>query len=157
VNIYLCAGTYPEQVKATHSLTLIGTGEASTTIQAPTGGLDPTPGGSDYSAVVYGINGANLSLQTLTVDGNAQGDVNNPFAGVQFVGASGSLNTVAVTKVRGSYGAAGPTGITVPGSLPSQLTSSGTGVGVVAENDTAASTDSVSVTNATVTDFQSAG
>jgi parallel beta-helix repeat protein len=85
--IMVAAGTYQEQVTITQSLDLIGAGEASTTIQAPTSGRSTVTVGTlpwDYVVAADG-NGSpiDVKIQGFTIDANGQdATASQNFAGV---------------------------------------------------------------------------
>ncbi len=66
--IHIAAGTYVEQVSLTTNLTLLGAGSGSTTLKLPAA---PTTNvlGTDYAVVFAGASGANVTLQSLTIQG----------------------------------------------------------------------------------------
>jgi parallel beta-helix repeat protein len=87
--IMVAAGTYQEQVTITQSLNLIGAGEVTTTIQAPTSGRSTITVGTlpwDYAVAADG-NGSpiDVKIQGFTIDANGQdATAAQNFAGVFF-------------------------------------------------------------------------
>jgi len=88
--INLATGDYLGQFVIDRNLTLSGNGQANTTISAPAE-LTGT------RAVLLVTNGANLSLNNLTVDGENRGG--DSLYGVKLENASGSLDHVTVTGI----------------------------------------------------------
>jgi parallel beta-helix repeat protein len=87
--IMVAAGTYQEQVTITQSVNLIGAGEASTTIQAPTSGRSTiTVGTLPWDYVVAADGGGSpidVKIQGFTIDANGQNaNASQNFAGVFF-------------------------------------------------------------------------
>ena len=143
-NVFVCAGTYPEQVTITQSLNLIGTAAGTANqvlITVPSGGLLANTVSMFGQSVAAQLNveGAGLvNITNITVDGT-RGDLgcisNTWVAGIFY----GSISSGTVNRVRAS-----------------NQTNAACGVGIWAENaDT--SSQSVTIENSTVYNADSAG
>ncbi len=101
--VHVFESDYREQVVVDgKALTLRGESRAGVVIQAP----DDVPVCFTTSAankpVVCAINGADLEIETLTVDGRGVGNANVRFHGIAFRNAGGAVQDVAITGVRDS-------------------------------------------------------
>jgi hypothetical protein len=96
--LHVDPGTYEEQVVVNKRLSLIGAGKAVTTVHSP---VDLpayfTTGGPNHP-VIY-VNGADVDVSDLTVDGLARGNANYRFVGIAYWNAGGSVANVDITGV----------------------------------------------------------
>jgi len=107
--ITIAAGTYPEQLTITKSLTLIGAG-ATTIIEPNTVSaasvIRYSSGAPVYPIIlVSGVTGVNI--ENLEVNGLTAGvtsGMNNPFYGIFYTDASGTISWTTVTNVELSSG-----------------------------------------------------
>ena len=94
--LYAAAGTYVEQVEITKTLTIIGAGMFSTTIQSP----DLLPlkftSTADNHPIVYIHDTDSVTLRRLMVDGAGKGNANYRFVGIAFYNADGATESVGV-------------------------------------------------------------
>lgn len=150
--INICPGTYHEQVFIGQSLTLQGFaptpgGADLATVAIPGGGLVLATGfnGTPVAAQIYVYNGANVTINNLTVDG--QGNTINSCApdliGIYFQNASGTVTHSAVINQ-------------VLPTSPVDLTGCQSGQGIYAESGNGGSSN-VNVNNSTIQDFQKNG
>lgn len=91
--ILVCAGTYEEQVTINKDLTLVGNGNP--TIMSPV--ILATSFG-DKKAVVT-VEGANVSISGITVDGAGRGNANYKFIGIAYHNAGGSVEGTTIVNV----------------------------------------------------------
>ena len=137
-------GTFREQVVLSKDMTLDGSGEATTTIESPSSlPVSFTSSGGPNYAVVLVENGANATIENLTVDGRGKGDTNYRFDGIAFDDASGTIDTVHITRIRNG----GPSGT---------LNGAQSGDAVYAYDDNA-SPQTVTLENSQIDDFQKNG
>ena len=101
------AGTFIGQVEIPTNLTLVGSGQASTIIQAPASlPLDrPSPTTVRSIIPLYTCINAAASIEDLTVDGNGQGgngggNANYKITGIGYYDAAGTIDHVTVEHVR---------------------------------------------------------
>lgn len=156
--ILIGAGTYSEQVvlDGLDDVTLIGKG--AVTIQAPADLVETARSSNDRElhAVVTVIDGTNVQLRNVDIDGDGRGNTidegggagSAQFNGVLYRNASGALTDVDVTGVRSPYG----TGTTADG-FPVLKGGFG-GVAVRVDND---AERAFSMSGGTVDDFHSVG
>ena len=155
--IYVCPGTYTEQViDNTVAITLMGAGAATTIIDAPAT-LATSDGAGDFPVLGI-IAPGSATISGLTVNGAAQGaTANSYFVGVEFYNAPGSLTNSTVEGVHEPY--VSPScgaGITpVPATLPAQQSGAQTGSGIFI--DGTSTPNVVTLSSDTVTDFEKAG
>jgi parallel beta-helix repeat protein len=149
--INICPGTYTEQVFIFQSLTLQGfapttTGANLATITVPSGGLVTATAfsGSAVAPQVYIYNGANVTINNLTVDGQANGITGcaPDLIGIYFQNASGTVTHSAVINQ-------------VLSTTPVDLTGCQSGEGIFAESG--GGTSNVNVNNSVVENFQKNG
>ncbi|WP_299027856.1 right-handed parallel beta-helix repeat-containing protein, partial [uncultured Thermanaerothrix sp.] len=101
--IHILPGTYEEQVVVTSkTLTLQGEGtnQSDVVIKSPTTLTAKFTTSVDNKPVVLVQNGANVTLQNLTVDGAGRGNTNYGFIGIGFYNAGGTVENVTITGVR---------------------------------------------------------
>jgi hypothetical protein len=145
--IYVCPGTYTEQVFISQSLTLQGlansSGSALATIKVPVNGmvLSTSFQGTDVAAQIYIFGGANVTINDLTVDGggNNINTCGTDLIGIYFQNASGK---VAHSSVLNEV-------------LPSGFTGCQSGEGIFVESGGGNST--VTVSNTLVENYQKNG
>jgi hypothetical protein len=133
--VFVAAGTYPEQVRITkNGLTVTGAGA---TIQPATAVSDTTQGSPCTNAVgtaivlVSGVTG--VTLNDLTVDGALLGVAIPPrFIGIYYRNASGAINGGSVLNISSSplNGAQNGTGIEAQAKGPNAITVNVSGVTV---------------------------
>lgn len=151
--IIVSAGTYVEQVTITNkNITLQGHGD-DTHIVAPTSlvaNINDTGSGHPSKNAVIGVDGGNVQINNLLVDGAGHGDHvaltfgDADFDGIAFHNASGSVDHVTVTGIRDPY------------NLDGSLNGGQLGNGIFAANrDGVART--VEVSHSTINDFQKTG
>jgi len=140
--IYLSAGNYVGQVKATGfaNLNIIGAGAATTFIKATAATMPDTFGTVPYHnrpiLWLEGCTTANLS--NLTIDGDGYGNMNYRMIGVAFRNSGGSMTNVNVTEIR-----------------ETPFNGNQHGVGVWVGHNTTGRT--VNLTNVNITDFMKNG
>ena len=136
------AGTFIGQVSITENLSLVGAGQASTTIIAPASMSALFTTSRANVPVVY-VNHATASLEDLTVNGNSAGlpyaSASKGFYGIAYFNASGTIDHVTVEHVRDN-----------------PFDGLQTGVAILAD-DTEAPTQSVTMTNDNIFDYQKGG
>jgi parallel beta-helix repeat protein len=146
--INVCPGTYAEQVFIGQSLTLQGFaptagGADLATIRVPAGGLVTATAfsGSSIAPQVYIYNGANVTINNLTVDGQANGisGCAPDLIGIYFQNASGTVTHSAVVNE----------------VLSDDLIGCQSGQGIFAESG--GGTSNVNVNNSVVENFQKNG
>ncbi len=99
--IFVLEGSYEGQVIVDgKSLTIRGKSPAQTTIQAPATLAACYTTSSDTKPIVCARNGADLTLEDVTVDGLGRGNANNRFTGVTFRNAGGTVQRTVVTGIR---------------------------------------------------------
>ncbi|MGA9529618.1 MAG: NosD domain-containing protein [Terriglobales bacterium] len=141
--VFVCPGTYPEQVTITTPLTLEGMRNATTTfpvITVPSGGISASNGNA-AQVLVQGTDSFSgfgpVIIRNLVIDGDGSGfDCSTGYflSGVNYVNSSGSLNRLEVRNQN-------------PG---------GCGVGVFLEGSPLA-VDTVNVLNCNIHDFDNTG
>jgi hypothetical protein len=126
--IEICPGTYPEQVSITKNLLLEGVSAGTSgapTIVSPSGGLvtnatDPSGGGPVAAQIVVKSPATSVTIERLTVDGNANkvtgcngsGSSVPLIVGIYFLNVSGSINQNAVrNQVQDSADQSCPNGL----------------------------------------------
>ncbi len=136
--VHVEAGTYEEQVVIGKQLSLIGAGKDVVTVQSL---LDMpqqfTTGGPNYPVIL--VNGADVAISDLKVDGLGRGNANYRFVGIGFWNAGGAVTNVDITGVRDE-----PFG------------GSQHGVSIYAYNNTGGPYQ-LDITDVTITDIQKAG
>jgi parallel beta-helix repeat protein len=153
-NIYICPGTYPEQVTINHNVNLIGvkTGTSGdVVIASPAGGVvlnayDTYPGALPVAAQVLVEGASNVTLTNITVDGS-----NNQIAccppdapdlrGIYYQNASGTINEVVARNQ----------------ILPGGLTGCQSGEGIFVQSGYSSGQANVLIENSTVHSFQKNG
>jgi hypothetical protein len=100
--ITVAAGTYQEQLIIDgKSIEIIGAGSGLTEIRSlPVLSQSFDVAGTDYYAVVGVVNGANLTLRRVTVNGDGQGIANPIFTGVGFRNSQGFLVNCAIKNMK---------------------------------------------------------
>jgi hypothetical protein len=100
--VFVLDGTYEEQVVVDNkALTIRGKGASMTTIQAPaTMAACFSTGSGPIYPVVCALNGADVTLQDVTVDGFGRGNGHYRFVGVGFRNAGGTVQNAVVTGIR---------------------------------------------------------
>jgi filamentous hemagglutinin family protein len=137
------AGTYREQVSITKDLTLAGASPSATTIESPDVlAASFTSGGTTRKAVVS-VDGANVTIRDLGIDGRGQGNANNAFVGLALHNAGGVLADLKITGIR-------------DGGVGGSLDGAQHGYGVAAFNDDGVSRQVV-LESSNISDFQKAG
>jgi hypothetical protein len=154
--ILVAGGTYVEQVTISGKSNIAlaaGPGQA-VTIQAPADLAQnaTSSSGREIHAVVAVIDGTNVTLDGIEIDGAGVGDtvsgINPNFIGVFYRNSSGGMTNVDVTSVRLPYEPG-----TTPGGHPI-LSAVTQGFGVQVNND---STLPFAMTGGTISDFQVVG
>lgn len=149
--INICPGTYYEQVFIFQSLTLQGFAPSAggadlVTIRVPSGGLVTATAfsGSSVAPQVYVYNGANVTINNLTVDGQSNGisGCAPDLIGIYFQNASGTVTHSAVVNE-------------VLSTSPVDLTGCQSGQGIFVESG--GSNSNVNVNNSVVENFQKNG
>lgn len=143
--IYVCAGTYSEQVTITQSLNLIG---------APSGTSDQvliTVPPSGLVGNTVSIFGQSVAAQ-LTVEGAGTVNITN----ISVDGTNGDLGCTNNTWVAGIFYGSDSSG-TVNRVRASNQRDTGCGVGIWAENGDASNQESVTIGNSTVYNADAAG
>ena len=150
-NIYVCPGTYPEQVTITRNVNLIGvkTGTSGdVVITSPSGGVvlnayDTYPGALPVAAQVLIQNAGNVTLTNITVDGgnNQIAGCGPDLRGIYYQNASGTINEV-VTRNQ---------------VLPGGLTGCQSGEGIFVQSGYSSGQANVLIENSTVHSFQKNG
>ena len=98
--VHIAVGTYVEQVLIDgKDLTLEGAGIGATVIESPAALAIFYSTSYDHYPVL-GVQGADVHLTGLTIDGAGQGNDNSKFMGADFHNAGGSVVDVAFTRVR---------------------------------------------------------
>lgn len=105
--VIICPGTYNEQVKILHDLTLRGR-NAVTLLPSPVLANSTTIGGGDVAAVIA-VEGANVKIDNLIVDGgrNQQPGCTPFYAGVYYRNASGEVSNAVIRNMRLGQGLEG--------------------------------------------------
>jgi len=97
--VHILTGMYEEQVVIGKRLSLVGAGITETTIQSPmTLPQFFTTGGPNHPIVF--VNGAEVIISNLKIDGLARGNANSRFVGIAYWNAGGALSNVEITHVR---------------------------------------------------------
>lgn len=98
--IIVAAGTYEEQIDIGKNLVIQGAGQGNTIIKSPVllSLKFSTP--SPNKPIVYVHNGAQVTIQSLTVDGAGRGNGNVRFEGIAFYNAGGVVQDITITMVR---------------------------------------------------------
>ncbi len=98
--IHVAAGVYLEQVLVDgKSLAILGAGEGLTNVVCPASIQVFYTTSYDHYPVV-GVQGGDVDLSGLTIDGAGQGDAHQKFFGVDYHDAGGAITDVTVTGVR---------------------------------------------------------
>ena len=133
--LHVDPGTFTEQVVIdAKNVTVDGSGSGATTIVSPDAVLTPffAPLGTRRAPIILAKDAANVIVQDVTVDGDAQGDCdsnkNYTFIGVAFWNAGGALRDSRVTAVREPYD-------TSPGNPAGTHSGCQNGIGVWSRND----------------------
>jgi len=145
--IYVCPGTYPEQVRITTNLTLQGLGlgtEQGAIVTVPAGGIPVRDGifGTPIAPQIYIADEANVTIANLVVDGSGDNITTcsvDPI-GIYFQNASGTVTRSAVLNE----------------VLPGGYTGCQSGEGIFAES-APGSTSNVTVSNTIVENYQKNG
>ena len=150
-NIYVCPGTYPEQVTITHNVNLIGVKSgtsADVVITSPSGGVvlnayDTYPGALPVAAQVLVENSSNVTITNITVDGsnNQIASCGPDLRGIYYQNASGTLNEV-VTRNQ---------------ILPGDFTGCQAGEGIFVQSGYSSGQANVLIENSSVHSFQKNG
>jgi hypothetical protein len=145
--IYICPGTYPEQVRITTSLTLEGLtsgGDQAAIVTVPAGGIPVRDGifGTPVAPQIYVADGANVTINNLIVDGNGNNIATCAIdlIGIYFQNASGVVTQSAVLNE----------------VLPSGFTGCQSGEGIFAES-ISGSISNVTVNNSIIENYQKNG
>jgi parallel beta-helix repeat protein len=145
--IYVCPGTYPEQVRITINLTIQGLGsstEQAAIVTVPAGGIPVRDGifGTPVAPQIYIADGADVTVSNLVVDGNGN-NINtcavDPI-GIYFQNASGTVTRSAVLNE----------------VLPAGYTGCQSGEGIFAESSPS-NVSNVNVNNSIVENYQKNG
>ena len=151
--VLVAAGTYAEQVTVTGKiLSIKGQGD-DTHIVAPAllaANIQDAGSGTPSKNAIIGVNGGEVEISDLTVDGLGNG--NNlstaygaaDFDGIYFLNAGGSVDDVTVTGIHDPY------------NLDGSLNGNQRGNGIIAANRDGADR-TIEVSDSTVTDFQKTG
>jgi len=148
--VYVCPGTYPEQVEITKNLNVIGTavGNAGAAVVVPPGGglafnaTNLVAPSVDIAASIWVYGASKVNLQNLTVDDNGNGITGcngNQLVGVLYQNSSGILNEIATRNQ------------TLPGSPLCT-----TGIGVFVQS-LAPAYSYVSILDSSIHDYQQTG
>lgn len=151
--VLVAAGTYVEQVTITGKvLSIQGQGDA-THIVAPallSANIQDAGSGTPSKNAIIGVNGGQVSISDLVVDGLGNGNHLSTtygaadFNGIYFLNAGGSVEDVTVTGIRDPY------------NLDGSLSGIQRGNGIVVANRDGVDR-SIEVGDSTVTDFQKTG
>ena len=99
--VFLGAGIFIEEVDITKNLTLQGS--AGTIIKSPKIlDADFTIGGTARKPVISVTNNANVTIDSITVDGDNQGDNNYSFSGIAYNNASGTISNNTIINMMNS-------------------------------------------------------
>lgn len=145
--VYVCPGTYAEQVRVTIDLTIQGLSsgtEQAAIVAVPTGGIPVRDGvlGTPVAPQIYIADGANVTISNLTVDGTGNNITTCAvdLIGIYFQNASGTVTRSAVLNE----------------ILPAGYTGCQAGEGIFAESSPG-STSIVNVNSTIVENYQKDG
>jgi len=136
--LYIDAGLYEEQVVIGKELNLIGFSKTEVILQSPLSVPQYFTTGGPNHPIIF-VNGADVNVSNLTIDGLARGNANSRFVGIAYWNAGGVVTDVNITRVRDN-----------------PFSGAQHGVGLYAFNNTGGPY-SLEISDVTVTDFQKAG
>jgi hypothetical protein len=151
--ILVAAGIYAEQVTVLNKvLTIRGQGDATQIVAPPTltANIQDTGSGTPSKNAIIGVEGGNVTIKGLSIDGNGAGDHlattygAADYNGIYYHNAGGEIENVSITGIRDP--------LHLDGSLSGNQRGNGI---VVANRDGEART--VEVSHSTVADFQKTG
>ena len=97
--LYVEAGVYEEQVVIDKPLHLIGVDKTLVTLQSPPSVPQYFTTGGPNHPIIF-VNGAEVSISGITVDGLGRGNANLRFVGIGFWNAGGAVTNVDIMGVR---------------------------------------------------------
>lgn len=137
--VYVCPGTYTEQVDIGIDLVLQGAGQGQTVIESPAVLAAKFTTSGPNKPIVYVHDALDATISDLTVDGLGLGNANYRFDGIAFYNAGGRVQNTTITRIRNT-----------------PLSGTQHGVGIYAVNDDGVSR-SLAVVGNTVDDYQKNG
>jgi hypothetical protein len=136
--LHVEAGLYEEQVVIGKQLNLIGADKTMVTLQSPLSVPQYFTTGGPNHPIIF-VNGADVDISGLTIDGLARGNANSRFVGIAYWNAGGAVANVNIAGVRDN-----------------PFSGAQHGIGLYAFNNTGGPY-SLDISDVTVTDFQKAG